>query len=821
MNAKSDGDGTTTSLRRSQQDFQIIGTTQARVEGMAKAMGRLEYLGDMHVHEMLWAKLLRSTHPHARIKRLDLTPALRLPGVVAVITGKDLPISYGIMPSGQDEYGLVQEKVRFVGDPIAAVAAVDEETAQAACELIEVEYDPLPICMSIQDAVTYSGEPIQSPSSRTSIGNVSKAVSLEFGDTEAGFSRAEYIREDLFDYHGNTHLALEEHGALAVPENKEGLVVYSGTQNPHYVHKALAKVLQLPAGHIRMVAKLVGGGFGGKCDPFHHEMAVSKLALVTGKPVKIILTREEVFYVHRGRHPVLMWVKTGFRRDGTITAQHWKTFLDGGAHTSYGVASTYYTGATQPTTYKLPAYKFEGMRVFTNKPPCGPKRGHGNTQPRCALEVHMDKAAADLGIDPVSLRLRNLIEPFSRTVNHLRITSCGLKEALERAVAASGFGEKHGRLPYGKGVGLAVSGFLTGAGLPIYWNRMDHSQAWVRAERGGGVTIFCGATEIGQGTLTVHVALVAEVLGVGAAEITVVHADSAAAPLDLGSYGSRVTFMSGNAVLAAARDLRRMLCNAVLEKLKAPADQADRLEFRDGRIFFRDDKDWSISFQEACELGETKYGNLLATGSYRPPENLLGASFKGSGVGPSPAYSYSAAVVMVDVDPESGEYKVEKVWLAHDIGRTLSPLMAIGQVEGSVYMGLSEAMMEDWVFVKGLLKQPSLLSNKSLTFLDMPPVETILVESLDPEGPFGAKEVGQGPLLPVPPALANAIFDAVGVRIDETPITPDKILKALDLKAAGKPGRVGPMALPDYRFPDPIRVPTPWETHELVGEGSK
>ncbi len=783
------------------QGFSVIGRSLPRVEAFKKACGQLLYAGDLVFPNMLHVKLLRSLRAHARIRAIDTSPAERLPGVRAVITGQDLPARYGIMPIGEDEHALAQDVVRYVGDGVAAVAADDEWLAEEACRRIRVEYEDLPACMSIEEALSPSAWPIH-PGVKH--GNVHKVIALQFGDVEGGFEAAEYVREDTFFYEGSNHLALEEHAAVAVPEGPDRVTLYSSTQNPHYVQKALAQILGLPPARVRVVAMPSGGGFGGKCDPFQHEAVACKLSLITGRPCKVTLTREEVFYNHRGRHPVLMWVRSGWRRDGTLTALHFRSFLDGGAHTSYGVATAYYTGALQTTTYRIPAYRFEGLRVFTNKPPCGPKRGHGTPQPRFALEVHLDKVAEELGLDPVVLREKNLVRPFSRTVNHLRITSCALDRCLATVVARSGYLEKRGRLPYGQGVGLAVSAYMSGAGLPIYWNGMDHSQVWVRCDRGGGVTVFTQATEIGQGAHTVHAAIVAEVLGVDLDDVTLVTGDTAATPLDLGSYSSRVTFMSGNAALQAARKVRQLIAEAVAERLGCPPEE---LEFGGHEVRVRREPQRKVSFVEACRLAEMRHGNVLAAGSYRPP--ALAGPYKGSGVGPSPAYSYTAAVVEVRCDPETGRVEPRHVWIAHDIGRAINPALAVGQVEGCVYMALSEALMEQQAFRKKLHRTPSMLEYKTPTALEMPPVETFLVESEDPEGPFGAKEVGQGPLLPVVPALANAVYDALGVRIDEVPITPDKVLRALDERAKGRDGRVGPRQVPEFSWPEPLMVAPP------------
>ena len=774
--------------------FSVIGQSLPKIDAWAKVVGETRFADDMMLPRMAYGKLLRSRHAHALIKGIDTARARALPGVYAVITGRDLPpVKFGILPVSQDEEALCVDKVRMVGDAVAAVAAVDEETAERACELIDVTYEPLRSLMSIEDALAHPEVRIHEYGDGP---NVHKAVSLQFGDVEAAFAEADLVREDVFFFEGNTHLPMEQHAAVAQWGADGKLTLWSSTQTPHYVHRLLGKILDVPQAHIRVIAAPVGGGFGGKLDPFAHEIAACKLSQLTGRPVKFALTREEVFYVHRGRHPVLMWIKTGFRKDGGITGMHFRSWLDGGAYGSYGVASTFYTGALQTVTYKIPAYKFEGARIFTNKPPCGPKRGHGTPQPRFAMECQIDKAAEQLGLDPADMRRRNLAEPYTKTANHLTVTTIGLGECIDRVVEASGWRDKRGRLPRGKGIGIACSSYMTGAGTAIYWNDMPHSGVVVRADRSGLVAVLCGATDIGQGSDSILAYLVAEVLGIEPKDIRVHPADTDLTPVDLGSYSSRVTLMAGNAAIQAAGRLRERIFTAVAKKLEV---EPARLTARDRRVFVEDDDDRGVSFAEAVALGESMFGVLAFPGSYAPPKRA--GKYKGGGVGPSPCYSYSACVVEVDVDPETGQVTPTEIWVAHDIGRALNPLLVEGQVEGSIYMGLGEVLMEEQVFRKGVHKIPSLLEYKSPTTLETPEIHTILVETDDPDGPFGAKEAGQGPLLPIIPAVATAVYDAVGVRIDETPISPDKVVRALDLKRQGKAPRVGPTKLPLFTFP--------------------
>jgi 4-hydroxybenzoyl-CoA reductase alpha subunit len=792
----------------------VIGKALRKVDAVAKVTGATRFADDLALPRMLYCKLLRSTQPHARIISVDTAAAERLDGVRAVLTGRDLPIPFGILPVSQDEHALCRDKVRFIGDPIAAVAATSEEIATAAADLIKVVYEPLRAFSSAEDAAAHPEPRIHDYGDG---GNLHKIVDLEFGDVEESFTDADLVREDLFFFEGNTHLPMEQHAALASWSPDGKLTLWSSTQTPHYVHRALAKVLELPPACIRVIATPNGGGFGGKSDPFSHEIVVAKLAMVTGRPVKITLTREEVFYCHRGRHPTLMWVKTGVKRDGSITGMHFKSLLDGGAYGSYGVASTYYTGALQTVTYHVPRYRFQGARAFTNKAPCGPKRGHGTPQPRFALEVHVDKIAEQLSLDPAELRLKTLVPPNSLTANYLRVGSMGLGQCIEKVVRGSGWKEKFRKLPRGRGVGLACSSYISGAGLPIYWNNMPHSGVQLKCDRGGGVTVFCGSTEIGQGSDSILAYIVAEVLGVDPQHIAVVTADTDLTPVDLGSYSSRVTLMSGNAALQAAERAREILALHAARQLEIPAS---RLTFADGRVFDAEDPGTGMSFAEAVQHAEAAEGTVGTVGSYTPP--MSAGKYRGAGVGPSPAYSYSACVAEVDVDPATGIVRVPTIWVAHDVGRSINAAAVIGQVEGSIYMGLGEALMEEMAYrgdLKVVHKIPSLLEYKSPTTLEMCDVVTYLVEDPDPNGPFGAKEVGQGPLLPVMPAVANAVYDAVGVRVDEVPITPEKVLKALRGKGKGEAGRVGPTSFPDIPWPEPVRVPPPWEDGDGRSDG--
>ena len=792
--------------------FGAVGKPLRRADGRAKVTGETRFADDLSLPGMLFMKLKRSSVPHARILEVDAAAALAVPGVRAVLTGRDFPVRYGILPVSQDEHALCVDKVRFVGDPVAAVVAADELVAEEAARLVAVRYQPLATIASPEEALATPEPRIHEYGDG---GNVHKAVALDFGDVPAALASADQVFEDLFFYQGSTHLALEQHATLAYLDADGRLTIATSTQVPHYLHRAAAKVLGVPPARLRVIAQPQGGGFGGKTDLFNHEIVAAKAALVTGRPVKVSLTREEVFACHRGRHPVLMRLRTGVGRDGRILGHSVETLLDGGAYGGYGVASTFYTGALETVTYRMDRYRFRGCRTFTNKPPCGPKRGHGTPQPRFGLEVHLDKICQKLGRDPAEWRIQNALAAGSLTANWMKVRTIGLVGCLEAVVAASRWKERRGKLGPGRGLGLASSAYLCGAGLPIYFNDMPHSGVQLLLDRGGGVTVFCGAAEVGQGSDTVLAVLVAEVLGLDPDDVKLVTGDTALGPVDLGSYSSRVTLMMGNAAVEAAGRARDRLAAAAAQALEVPLE---RVGFGGGRVFDVGDPDRAMTFAEAVQRAEAEGGTVGTVGSYRPPPPP--SRYKGGGVGPSPAYSYTAAVVEVEVDAATGVVRVVKVWIAHDIGRALNPVLVRGQVEGSVYMGLGEALMEEQAFrrlpprLSGALvhQAPSMLEYKSPATVDMPEVETILVDGPEPNGPFGAKEVGQGPLLPIPPAVANAVHDAVGVRVDEVPITPEKVLAAL--KAGSR--RHGPEAFPSIAWPEPLMVPPPWEG----GDGS-
>jgi len=749
-----------------------IGRRSRRGDLVRKVRGETRFTDDLKLPRMLWAKLVRCPHPHARVVSVDATRALSQPGVLAVVTGADLPGRFGVIPWTPDEHALAVTRARFVGDPVAAVAAIDERTAQRAAAIVSVDYEILPSAITLDEAISTPSVGLGAKGTD----NVSKRVDLAFGDVDSALAGADVVEDVRCSFHGSAHAPIETHAAVAQVDGDGLLTVWSSTQVPHYLHRELSRVLELAPARIRVVQPPVGGAFGGKSEPFGHEIAIAKLAMITGRPVKIVLTREEEFYVHRGRHPMRIHMKVGAKGDGALTAVDVKTEIDGGAYSSFGLVTTYYSGQLLTLPTAAPTYRFDATRYFTNKPPCGPKRGHGSVQPRFALEVALDRLAVRLGIDPIALRRRNAVAPHSTTINGMRITSSGYLDCLASVEEASGWRARRGKLGRGRGLGVASSAYISGTNYPIYPNDMPQSAVALKVDRSGLVTVFTGASEIGQGTDTLLATIVAEELGLDMGSVRVVSGDSDTCPVDLGAYSSRGTFMNGNACLHAARRIRERVIDAVATRLRVHPGEVFVTR---GAVCARGREADAVPIDEALRLAEAQFGTLGATGWYRSPEKL-GGDYRGGTIGASPAYSFTAHVAEVDVDEQTGFVRVVKVWCAHDCGKALCPTLVEGQIEGSVYMGVAEALLEEHeVDSRGLHTGPSLLDYRIPTTLDTPELSAIAVESHDPEGPYGAKEAGEGPLHSSIPAVANAVFDAVGVRIDDLPITPARVLAAL------------------------------------------
>ncbi len=792
--------------RRRQDGDHGIGVRRRKVDGADKAAGRVLYADDIQLPGMLHAKIKRSTRVHAKIARIDVDAAVAMPGVYAVVTGKDLPRKYGIIPWTRDETALAVDKVRYIGDAVAAVAAVDEETANAAVKAIRVEYEDLTPVLDVDTAAATGNDAQSKVNEHAKKGNITKRVELSFGDVDGNIAACRSsgaVVEDTFFFVGTTHAPIEPHCAIGQVDERGVLTVTSSTQVPHYLHRDLAEVLGLEQARVRVIQPAVGGAFGGKSEPFTLEFVVAKLAMVTGRPVKCLYTREEVFYAHRGRHPMRMRYTTAADAQGRIKAVKSKIDIDGGAYASFGMITAYYAGQLLTGPVGFEAYAFDATRYYTNKPACGPKRGHGSVQPRFALEIHLDMLAEKLGLDPVELRRRNFAGENSTLVNGQHLGSSGLLACLDAVERASAWRDWRGKLPRGRGLGVASSMYISGTNYPIYPNQMPQSGVQVKLDRSGRVTVFSGASDIGQGSDSVLAVIACEELGVELEDVRVVSSDTDLTPVDLGAYSSRVTLMMGHAALEACRTLREQVQSAVAEHWAKSGDgggqaaapphgvAAEDVLLGHGRAWLRGDTARAMSCAEAFRLAEARYGTLGATGGYRTSER--GGDYRGGTIGASPAYSATAHVAEVEVDEETGRIDVKKIWVAHDCGTALQPVLVEGQIEGSTYMGMAEVFMENMLYGHdalgvpapskavraGMLVGPSLLDYRIPTSLDTPPIEALIVERPDQNGPYGAKEAGEGPLHSTIPAVANALYDAVGVRLFELPFSPARVLAAL------------------------------------------
>ncbi|HTW77721.1 MAG TPA: xanthine dehydrogenase family protein molybdopterin-binding subunit [Thermoplasmata archaeon] len=758
------------------REYRLLGGRIPYVEGPLKVTGRAEYTDDLRRPGMLVARLLRSPWPHARLKSIHVERARAYPGVFAVLTGDRYPTPFGVLPITHDETAIAVGKARYTGDIIAAVAAQDEITAEAALALIDADVEPLPEHSDPRMGLGPVVEPIHARGLHGT--NIQKEVVQHFGDVDAAFARAARSVRVRCAFAGVTHAFTEPMATIAEATPDGRLTVWSATQVPHYLHRSLSEVLGLPMHRIRVIKPEVGGGFGGKSDPLPHEIVVAALSIETGRPVKLLMDREDVFYTNHGRHPTQNDVRIALDADGRILAYDIEALIDGGAWSSFGTVTTYYNGVLSMGPYRVPSFRYKGRRVYTNRPPSGAMRAHGGTNIRYAVEVALDRLAEDAGIDPFDLRERNALAPNSTTVNEFRITSTSFLKCLAAARERSGWDAKFRRLPYGRGVGLGCGFYISGSNSPIHFTpKMPQSTVHLKVDMDGGIAVHSMQADIGQGSNTLLAAIVAEVLGVDLERVHVQRVDSDVSPIDIGSYSSRVTFMMGNAARAAAEQLKTQLLAAAAELLGQPVET---LRVAHERFEVEGAPERGVSFLEALHKAMEPVGALTATGSYNTTPK--GGSFKGARAGTAPAYSFAAYVAEVDVDVETGEYRVVKIWAAFDCGRPLNRLAVEGQIEGSIHMGLGQVMGESMNYRGARLFNPSLLEYKIPMPQQMPEVEILLVGDDDPEGPFGAKEAGEGPLIATLPAVGNALYDAIGVRFTELPITPDRVLRGLDLR---------------------------------------
>jgi 4-hydroxybenzoyl-CoA reductase subunit alpha len=742
------------------------------IDGIEKVTGRARYTADLEHADALVGRILRSPVSHADILSLDASRARALDGVIAVVTGDDCPHTYGVLPVAMNEYPLARGRVRYRGEPIAAVAAVDTATAERALALVDIEFRQLPAYYTSAEArapgavLLHDNKP----------GNLEREVHHEFGACEAGFASADLVREETFNCAEINHAQIEPHACLAEYDPLlVRLTMQSVSQVGYYLHLMLARCLEMDSSRIRVIKPFVGGGFGARVEVLNFEIVTGLLARAAAGKVFMQLTREETFITHRARPQTDVTLRIGMRRDGKITACSAKIVQRGGAYAGYGIVTILYAGALLQGIYDIPALKYDGYRVYANLPPCGAMRGHGSVDTRHAFECLLDRVARDLDLDPFEVRRANLLKAPTSTLNDLTINSYGLDECLDRVERASGWRECIGKLPPGKGLGMACSHYVSGAAKPIHWTGEPHAVVNVRLDFDGGVTALTGAADIGQGSSTMVAIAVAETLGIALERVRVVAGDSAVTPKDNGAYSSRITFMVGNAAIDAARNLKALLLEAAAKKLDArPEDIQPGEVFRVGH-----GEQSSLPFAEIVKAALVDRGAITVTGSFTCPPKAQGGKHKGGAVGSTMGFSYAAQVVEVTVDEALGKVTIDKVWAALDCGHAINPLAVEGQIQGSVWMGMGQALCEETRYLDGLPAHASLLEYRMPTIAESPPVEISIVESHDPFGPFGAKEASEGALAGFPPAMVNAIANAIGMDFDELPVTPDRVVQAL------------------------------------------
>jgi 4-hydroxybenzoyl-CoA reductase subunit alpha len=754
-----------------------IGSYVPMVDGPEKVSGRAKYTADLILPGMLAGRIFRSPYSHAEILEIDVAEAAKLPGVKAIVTGADCDKTFGVLPVARTEHVLARERARYRGEPLAAVAAIDDATAKEALRRIKLKVRELPAYHTAQQALVQGAIAIHDHRPH----NLERDVLFELGNVEAAFAAADLVREGTYNCAEVCQNQMEMHAAIADYDAvRDRMTVHASTQVPYYVHLMLAQILEMDMSRIRVIKPHVGGGFGCRTEALNVELIAALLARKAGGCVRLVVNREETFITHRGRPETDIRLKIGMRKDGRITGVECECIQRGGAHSGYGIVTILYAGSMLYAIYDLDNVKYIGKRVLTNTPPCGAFRGHGTVDVRFAFESLLDDMARALRLDPFAVRRANFLRAPTFTPNDLMVNSYGLPECLDWVERESGWKARKGKLPRGKGLGMACSHYISGASKPVNWTGEPHATVKLKLDFDGSIVLLTGAAEIGQGSSTVLVQSVAEVLGLDLSRIRIISGDSEVVPKDNGSYSSRVTFMVGNAAIEAAQNLKAVLIAAAARKLEAKPSEIECL----GELYRAGAQDKGLTFNEVVTEALKDTGTITVTGNYSTiPESHGGKKYRGAAIGGTMGYSYSAQVVEVTVDEETGVVTVDKVWVAHDCGKALNRLTVEGQVQGSVWMGMGQAMSEEAAYHDGLMLTANMLDYRVPTIQDSPPIEVGIIESIDPHGPFGAKEAGEGSLAAFLPALTNAIADATGLRFNDLPVTPDRVFAAVEKRA--------------------------------------
>lgn len=752
------------------EQYSVVGQSIPKIDATDKVTGSAQFLIDIELPNMLYGKILRSAYPHARIVRINTEKAEKVLGVIAVITAQDTPlIKFGFM---KDQLPLKHGKVKSVRDEVAAVAATDDEIASRALELVEVDYEELQPVFDPYDAMK-TDAPIIHEDTNTNVVNL--PFRFKHGDVETAFKDCYRVVENTFKVNFVTTAALGTMGCIARFDQTGDLTVWTNTQAPFEYQKDLAEAVGIPGSRVRVIQPKIGGSFGRGMDVYPVDIITVLLAKKTGRPVKIIFNREEEFSASPTRQPCIFHIKTGAKRDGTLLARDAKVYLDNGPYVSWGAFDARVMMATVSGLYKVPNVSFQTNVVYTNNPYSGTVRGAGNPQSTFAVESQMDELADELGMDPLELRLKNSYESGYVTPQDMVITSCKLRECLNLASETIGWKGRHKAGRY-RGIGFA-SYFHVAGGARVF--RSDGCGAIVKIDDFGKVTLITGASEIGTGSDTAMCQIVAEELGVPISNVQIVNDDTSIRPWDVGTHASRATFIGGNAAKLAAKKAKQKLLVIASEVLD---EDVGNLQIKEGIVFSKIDSKKKMEYDRVVRRGHFKpFGEIIVAESfYDPPNQMQDGNYKGN---ISVTYGFGTQAALVEVDRDTGKVSVLRFVSVHDAGRVINPMLAEGVVQGGVAMGLGLALTEQLIVEQGRVMNASFADYKLITSLEAPPIEVYFVDSIDDAGPFGAKGVGEAGAIPTAAAIANAIHDAVKVRLKETPMTPERMLTALDRSA--------------------------------------
>ena len=755
-------------------DYALIGKRMPRVDSRAKVMGKAKYTADLKLPGLLVGKIKRSPYAHARILSIDTSKAEALPGVKAVVTGKDTEgVKWGVFAYTRDQQFIQTEKVRYIGDEVAGVAAVDEETALRALDLIRVEYEELPAVYDPLEAMAMKTELIHADFPN----NVNIHVNIDTGDVDENFEKAHYIREDTFVASEESYFHAEPYAVAARFDHEDCLEVWCPNGGPHMKSKPLSNAFKIPLHKVKIRKITIGGAFGGRSEICPADYICSLLAKKTGKPVRIVFTREENTICTRQGHAMITTHKTGVDKEGRVVARETTCYLDGGAYSSTGPIATTVPFLSMEQAYRMGSVRYNGYRVYTNKPIRGMIRTHGRAF-ACGVDTQLDMIAEHLGLDPVEMRLRNSRQPGEYTSTKSLVSSCAMDETIHKAVEKSGFREKWGKLPPFHGIGIGTNSVQVGFPMGI----RGGSQSFIKFNEDGEATVMSGVVDNGQGNENMLVQIAAEELGLLPEDIHLVSADTETTSSDPGSYSQVSTFVGGHAVKIAAENCRKKLFEVASKILKAAPEE---LAARNRLIFVKDDPERSIPIKKVVRISLVNFNSVNAEGGYWPKVDMKREWVKNPYGQLCEAFSFGTTIVEVKVDPETGQVAVIEATAAQDVGFALNPLALEGQFEGSIAMGGQGGMLTEYhEWLDGRCINPTMLDYKLPLCCDMPKINNIIVESVDPIGPYGAKEAGMSIAMSAAQGYSAAVSNAIGVHLDTFPLTPDKIMAAIREKQA-------------------------------------